>query len=339
VDTFPWETDTLDVQADQIERAFLGLSVPVYVGGGEVRKGWVRYRLTPMPGTALGQLGAVAGEVARALGVSEVRLAPGEGSLAVDVPLRCQPAVRLLPLLEALGPFPPLTVLLGLTLGGQPLVFPLRAKDTCSLLAIGPHGSGKSELLRTAMFSLALTSRASQLQVLGIDISGRELAVMEALPHAVAELATDERSALELQAWLVEEMARRTTAGIRRPDLVLLQDDLSWLSHEGCGAGRYDLEQIWSHGPACGVHVLATATSAPTDSLGLRLEEASTVRAVAIRGGTDGAVPVAGRFDFRSARGTVRGKAAWLSARDLDAGVRLASASHGRRTDGMSCWS
>lgn len=339
MDTFPWETETLDAQADQIERAFLGLAVPVHVGGGEVRRGWVRYRLTPMPGTALSQLGAVAGEVARALGVPEVRLAPGEGDLAVDVPLPGQPHVRLLPLLEALGPFPPLTVLLGLTPEGQPLLFPLQGRETWSLLATGDHGSGKSELLRAAMFSLALTSRASQLQVLGIDIGGRELAVMEALPHAVAELATEEGYALELLSWLVEEVARRTTAGIRRPELVLVLDDLSWLAHADCEPGGHDLEQIWRQGPICGVHVLAAAGLGLMDSLGLRLGKASTIQAVATTGEANGGAPAVGRFDFHSGSRTVRARTAWLSARDMDAGVRLASTVHSRRQEGRSCWS
>ncbi|MCJ7706854.1 MAG: hypothetical protein MUO38_04460, partial [Anaerolineales bacterium] len=78
------EKESLDLQADQIERALLGLSLPVRVNGGEVGRGWVRYHLTPVAGTSSGRVSEAAGAVADAIGVAEVRVAHVENGLAID---------------------------------------------------------------------------------------------------------------------------------------------------------------------------------------------------------------------------------------------------------------
>jgi hypothetical protein len=244
--------------------------------------------------------------------------------------------LRLLPMLHTLGQLEPLAALVGLGEAGRPLLLHLRQELSWHLLVIGKEACGKSELLRSTLISLALTNRRASLQVLGIDIGGQELMVADALPHAITDLATHAPFALQIIDWLAEEVRRRAASGIVRPDILLFIDDLGWLAGPGAAKGAHALCGILQTGRQAGVHVLAAGRNMPGGLLGEAFRAPGIVRVIPA-----GAGPAVGRrpgcFIFRSEgkRGLVR--CAWLSARDLDAAVRLIDA--GWRPMGDCLWS
>jgi DNA segregation ATPase FtsK/SpoIIIE-like protein len=323
----------LDRQANQIEHVLAGMEMPVRVEGGRVSRAAVRYHVTPMAGTDEREVALAAKRIAQAIGVREVRVSTRPGGIRVEVPVQPERELRLLPLLHTLGRLDPLSALVGMGSRGRPLLINLLEADTRHVLIEGPEGSGKSELLRTILLSLALTSRRSQMQVLGVDIGGQQLAVLEALPHALTDLATDVRFARELVVWLEEESARRVENGICKPDLVLMMDDMAWLETRPSMRAFSALKRIAADSERAGIHLLAAARSVAHAGLRSLSRAPGVVRAVS-RAGDKIGVLRPGLFEFNSLRGRKTATAAWLSAKDLQIAADLASS--GWRTRGRS---
>jgi DNA segregation ATPase FtsK/SpoIIIE-like protein len=323
----------LNQQADRIERALSSMALPAKVQGGRVGERWVRYHLTPVSGTQSHQVTQAADAIADAIGVMEVRVAKEPRGLSVEVPVQQGVELRLLPLLHALPNLAPLTAVVGMMTTGSPLLFNLNRRSTWNLLVTGAGGSGKSELIRSLMISLALTSRRSQVNFLGIDMGGRELAVLEALPHALTDLATEPGFARELILWLGLEIERRLATGIEQPHLVLVIDDLDWLEREQDAEALSALIRIGRQGIAAGVHYLAACRSPLSSTLSELRGARGLVEAGPLEADTSQGELVVGRFQFVAGRDVSEADVAWLSVRDLDSAVRLADA--GWRAVGM----
>lgn len=233
--------------------------------------------------------------------------------------------LRLLPLLHAMPGLAPLTGVVGMSAIGNPLTLNLENRATSNLFVFGPAGCGKSELLRALMLSLALTSRRSQVNFMGIDIGGREFAVLEALPHALTELATEPVFAVEIVLWLREEIERRKTVGVTRPHLILFIDDMGWFVRGKDGEVIAALSAIVRLGRDVGVHLLAASRTSLPPALRQLLHHRGMVEAVAVREQSRSGSTV-GRFRFTSGRDTSIADTTWMSARDLDTAVRLVKA-------------
>ncbi len=220
----------------------------------------------------------------------------------------CAGPTSLLCLLDALGALPELTAVSGVDEAGSPVLLPLRSRYVWNLQVTGPASSGKSEWLRSLAVSLALTSTPERLQIAGIDLGGRELAVLESLPHAVADLATSLDAAHALLVRMNSEMDRRRRGAAPKLELALVVDDLGWAHRsEGISCGAL-LGRLWAHGWESGIHVLAAGQSEPAFLGGI----AARGRAVAGR---------LGWFDLTTGRETARLRASGLSAWGLDRAV------------------
>jgi FtsK/SpoIIIE family len=299
--------------ADRLEQALSGLSLPIRIQGGQVREGGVRYVVTPMNGTRMEQLQDAEGPIARALGVRQVHVAREGEDLSIDVPGETSDWPSLLSILGSLGDRSPLTLMAGRDDRGAPVLISLREPDTWHAAVLAGPGAGKSELLRAMLVSLALTNRQSMVQLFGIDLGGHELAVVEALPHGLTDLATEPRFAAELILWLTEEGARRERYGILRPDLVLAVDDTSRLiESERSAAGG--LRQLAMHGRRWGIHLLLA--DQPGSDLSTRPWAHTPGWAIA-KGGED-----QGRFTLTTGIRALAFAASWLSASDLNTAVR-----------------
>lgn len=167
--------------------------------------------------------------------------------------------LRLLDLLQAMTPPEAHSMVLGMMPTGKPLLLNLCNARTQHLLILGSEQSGKSEFVRTLVVSLALTSRPSQVQILGIDVGGRELALLDSFPHALMPLVSDARSALDVLGWLDEEIGKRERRGVTSPKILLVVDDVGWLEGAESGGGVRRLLRHGSEGPRVGVHLLLTA--------------------------------------------------------------------------------
>lgn len=236
----------------------------------------------------------------------------GLGSSSADVGRGGRGALEgrpgLLAVLESLGRLPNLTLVAGLGEDGAPILVPLRSRNAWNLLVVGPGASGKSDWIRALALSLALTSTPEDLQIYGVDLTGRQLAVLEAIPHSVEALATNLGAAHELLLGLTGEMDRRNQGGAGRPDLVLVVDDLNWADRPEGLETAAQLGRLWARGWQAGIHILAAGSR---DSF---------------RGGGPGlrARASGGRGWFELAGETERAllRPCTLSAWDLDAAVR-----------------
>lgn len=307
----------LDVNeaADRLEQTLSGMSLPVRIQGGLVHEGGVRYVATPMNGTRVEQLQQAEGPLADALGVRQVHVAREGDDLAIEVRDEDRSWPRLLTILETLGDRPPLTAVAGREGRGLPVLISMVEPDTWHVAVLGGAGVGKSELLRSLMISLALMYRQSMVQLFGIDLGGRELAVLEAVPHGLTDLATEPRFAAELMLWLMEEGTRRERHAIRRPDLVLAVDDVSRvIQSDPSAAGR--LRQLAVHGRRWGIHLILG--DSPSAAGAPRPWDHKPGWAVVK------AEDRPGRFALITGIRAIPFTAAWLSAADLDLAVRQA---------------
>ena len=146
------------------------------------------------------------------------------------------------------------TVLVGRTPDGGPWGFCLGQDGPAHLLISGPTGCGKSELLRTCLVSLCWSTSPRVLGVLAIDPSGRQLGMIEGLPHALLEPVIEPRRAAALLGWLVDEARLRHLSGGFPAQVVLAVEDLAlWREHAALQARLAWLRRFG--GPA-GIHVL-----------------------------------------------------------------------------------
>jgi hypothetical protein len=226
----------------------------------------------------------------------------------------------LLAIVDSMDGLPSLTVVSGLDQRGAPVLLPLRSRQVWNLLVTGPASSGKSDWLRSLALSLALTSPLERLQILGVDLTGRELAVLEGLPHTMAPLATDIPGAHQLLTGLSQEMQRRLRGGGGEPDLVVVIDDLGWADRsEGLAAAGH-LGRLWARGWQAGIHILAAGTRDPFRGGGVGLRAR--------------AMGWPGWFELGGAGERAIVRPCTLSAWDLDCVVRRLNGRYGRRPGG-----
>lgn len=323
MEALPLHRSDLDHQADAIERALAKLSLPAHVQGGRIGERWVRYHVLPASATRAEQVLRAAEDVAQEIGVGEVRVAEEGQGFALDVPRRQQRALRLLPLLHAMKDLPSLTSVVGMLESGTPLTLNLNREATWNLWVTGPADCGKSELLRTLLLSLVLTSRPSHVNLMGVDIGGRELAVLESLPHMLTDLATDISFAEDLLIWITAEMQRRMDLGVDRPHLVLAIDDMEPLDGPQM---RGTVERIIQDGAKVGVHIFAALRDLRASYARILSDSQHHVVAEAGPQTSEWNGNRAGAFRFHSAQGVQPVDIAWLSARDLGTAVRLVQA-------------
>jgi len=249
--------ELLDYQADQIERVCLNHRLPVRVAGGTVTPRLVQFRLCPGPGVKLSRLESLAEDLALALGAPSCRLQRQADALALEVPRDdTLGTVRLLSLTRGLSSPPPFTATLGLERQGKPLLLRLSSPEVAHVLIAGTTGSGKTELARSMIISLVMSTPPERLRLLLVDPKGRAFRAFDPLPHLVCPAIADVAAAQARLEGLVAEMERRDRLGISEPRLVVFLDELADLLLVGGKAMENALARLVARGRECGVHVV-----------------------------------------------------------------------------------
>jgi S-DNA-T family DNA segregation ATPase FtsK/SpoIIIE len=222
---------------------------------------------------------------------------------------------------------PPVTACLGLTDDGRPLLLRLPSPDVAHVLIAGATGSGKTELMRSLVVSLARRNRQSKLQFALIDPKSRGFLPLGGLPHLVADIASDPATALNLLERLLVEMERRDRENVSSPRIIIVIDELLDLLATGGKPVELALTRLAQRGREAGLHLVAGAQKPAATVLGAMLKANFPVRLVGRVGSAEDARVAAGvagtnaerllgRGDFIlvAAGQTVRFQAAWIPA-------------------------
>lgn len=323
----------VEFQSDRIEAVLASHKIPVRVHGGVISPAWVRFHFTAAPAARVGRIRSLAEEIALALGAPAVRIARDGDMLAIEVPRIDRQPVRLLPLMRKVmgqSGIGPVTACLGLAQDGRPLLLRLPSPDVAHILVAGATGSGKTELLRTLLFSLAATNRRHKLQFALIDPKSRGLGPLNFLPHLLAPIATDVRAALELLERLLAEMDRRDAQGQSAPRIVIVVDEVIDLLMLGGRPVEAALTRIAQRGREAGLHLILGAQKPAASAFGPHLKANLPVRLVGRVGSVDdarvaagvsasGAEKLSGQGDFIAVSGgeIIRFQSAYVGPEDL----------------------
>ena len=288
----------LEYQADRIETVLSMHKVPARVTGGTVTPRWVRFQVLPAMGAKISKIKSLNEELAAALDAPNCRVSRQGAAVAVEVPRDDPQSVRLLPLLRELEAdcdepgrggegVPPKSAVLGLAEDGAPLLIRLPSPDVAHILIAGTTGSGKTELLRTIILSLAMTNPALSFSPRGqehglafvlVDPKGSAFRVFEGLPHLARPVVREVDETSEALGSLVRLMERRCGSGpaggdTRRyvgpaigPSVVVVIDELADILMMGGKDVQMALTRLTQRGREAGIHIVA-ATQKPTSAV------------------------------------------------------------------------
>ncbi len=267
----------LNYQSDRIEDVLLSHKLPTRVWGGTVTPRFVRFRLSLPMGAKVKKVTSLAEEIALSLGVPSCRVFRQGGEVNVEVPRQDSDIVRLLSLCRRLssgdlsvgsnaqrqGVVPSCTAVLGLDDNGSPLLLRLSSPDVAHVLIAGTTGSGKTELARAMIASLALFNRQSEVQLVLIDPKWQGFAPFSELSHLLWPVVRDVDEAHAVLRRLAAEMERRDGEGRQKPRIVVFMDELADLVTVGGREMEAAVTRLVQRGRGAGIHVVA-CTQKPT---------------------------------------------------------------------------
>jgi S-DNA-T family DNA segregation ATPase FtsK/SpoIIIE len=216
----------------------------------------------------------------------------------------------------------PGTVLLGTATDGVPLMLRLASPDVANVLVSGSKGSGKTELIRTMLASLALYQKPRDIQFLIIAADAASYEFLIRTPHLLGEIATTPELALQHLRWLESELERREQESVTRPRLVVAVDDLAEFIPRGGRDFQVHLTRLAARGRRAGISVILCTRQANASDVTAALRANFPLRILGKNSSaTEGAANLAGRGDLILVAGgeRVRFQAAHLPPEDLSA--------------------
>ncbi|HVZ68620.1 MAG TPA: DNA translocase FtsK 4TM domain-containing protein [Rhizomicrobium sp.] len=170
------------------------------------------YEFEPAAGVKSSRVISLADDVARSMSAVAARIAviPGRNVIGIELPNHTRETVYLRELLSSTDyekARAPLTLALGKTIGGEPVMADLAKMP--HLLIAGTTGSGKSVGLNTMILSLLYRMPPEHCRLIMIDPKMLELSVYDGIPHLLAPVVTDPRKAVVALKWAVREMEDR----------------------------------------------------------------------------------------------------------------------------------
>jgi DNA segregation ATPase FtsK/SpoIIIE, S-DNA-T family len=170
------------------------------------------YEFEPAAGVKSSRVISLSDDVARSMSAVAARIAviPGRNVMGIELPNHKRETVFLREMLSSTEyekARAPLTLALGKTIGGEPVMADLAKMP--HLLIAGTTGSGKSVGLNTMILSLLYRMAPEHCRMIMIDPKMLELSVYEGIPHLLAPVVTEPRKAVVALKWAVREMEER----------------------------------------------------------------------------------------------------------------------------------
>ena len=247
-----------------------------------------RYDVALEQGVRLNKLTNLSDDVALALGVSSVRIAPVPGMISVvgiEVPNKVVTPVPVREVLESQDfrrHKSTVAFSVGKDIGGNYIV------GDCGklphVLIAGTTGSGKSVCINSLIVSMLYKSTPEEVRLIMVDPKVVELAVYNGIPHLLIPVVTDPKKAAGALQWAVVEMMRRyrvmAEAGVRElssynqwvsgqenlepiPKIVIIIDEMADMMMVAGKEAEESIVRIAQMGRAAGVH-LVLATQRPS---------------------------------------------------------------------------
>ena len=246
-----------------------------------------RYDIELEQGVKLARVTNLAGDIALALGVVNVRIAPIPDKIStvgIEVPNKIVSTVYLRDIIESpkfQNAKSRLSFALGKDIGGDCIIGNI-AKLPHMLIA-GTTGSGKSVCMNSLILSLLYKARPEEVRLIMIDPKMVELGVYNGIPHLYVPVVTDPKKAAGALQWSVVEMLKRyrsfSEVGVRdlenynkhcaaageptMPQVVIVIDELADLMMIASKEVEESICRVAQMGRAAGMH-LVIATQRPS---------------------------------------------------------------------------
>ncbi len=246
-----------------------------------------RYDLKLDAGVKLSKLTNLSGDLALALGVTGVRIAPipnRESTVGVEVPNKIVSTVYLRDIIDTdvfRSASSRLTFALGKDISGSAVVGNIAKLP--HLLIAGTTGSGKSVCMNSLILSLLYKAKPEEVRLIMIDPKMVELGIYNGIPHLYIPVVTDPKKAAGSLQWSVVEMLKRyrlfSEVGVRDlaayntlqkargeqtlPQVVIVIDELADLMMTAAKEVEESICRVAQMGRAAGMH-LVIATQRPS---------------------------------------------------------------------------
>ena len=243
-----------------------------------------RFEVSPEPGVKVNKITNLTDDLKLSLAARDIRMEapiPGKHTIGIEIPNKKSRPVHLREITEHpkfIESRSPLTVALGLSISGEPVVTDLK-KMPHGLIA-GATGSGKSVCINSILVSLLYKAHPDQVKLLLIDPKMVELTPYNGIPHLVSPVITDVKAATSSLKWAVQEMDSRydefAKTGVRDiekynqlyhenplPYVVIVIDELADLMMAAPADVEDAICRIAQKARACGIHLII-ATQRPS---------------------------------------------------------------------------
>ena len=279
--------DEIMVNKERLEGAIHSFGINAAIVGVTRGPTVTRFDIELEQGVKLARVTNLAGDLALALGVVNVRIAPIPDKIStvgIEVPNKIVSTVYLRDIIESpkfINAKSKLSFALGKDIGGDCVVGNI-AKLPHMLIA-GTTGSGKSVCMNSLILSLLYKACPDEVRLIMIDPKMVELGVYNGIPHLYVPVVTDPKKAAGALQWSVVEMLKRyrlfSEIGVRdldnynkhceqqgeptMPRVVIVIDELADLMLVASKEVEESICRVAQMGRAAGMH-LVIATQRPS---------------------------------------------------------------------------
>ncbi len=279
--------DEVALNRERLENAIRSFGINASIVGVIRGPTVTRYDFELEQGVKLARVTNLAGDLALALGVVNVRIAPIPekiSTVGIEVPNKIVSTVYLRSILESqrfTGAKSRLSFAVGKDIGGECIVGNI-AKLPHMLIA-GTTGSGKSVCMNSLILSLLYKARPDEVKFIMIDPKMVELGIYSGIPHMLTPVVTEPKKAAGALQWAVVEMLKRyrlfSESGVRDiesynrhceitgedklPQVVVVIDELADLMMIAAKEVEESICRVAQMGRAAGMH-LVVATQRPS---------------------------------------------------------------------------
>ena len=279
--------DEIALNKERLEGAIRSFGINAGIVGVTRGPTVTRYDIELEQGVKLSRVTNLAGDLALALGVVNVRIAPIPDKIStvgIEVPNKIVSTVYLGDIISSVkfrNAKSRLSFAIGKDISGDAIVGNISKLP--HMLIAGTTGSGKSVCMNSLILSLLYKARPDEVRLIMIDPKMVELGIYNGIPHLYVPVVTDPKKAAGALQWSVVEMLKRyrlfSEVGVRDlenynrhcekngeqrlPQVVIVIDELADLMMVASKEVEESICRVAQMGRAAGMH-LVIATQRPS---------------------------------------------------------------------------